>query len=301
MKLDRLIGILAILLQKDKVTAPELAERFEVSRRTILRDVEELCMAGIPVITTQGGDGGISIAEGFSLEKGLLNTEELQSVLTGLKGLGSVSDSDYIKELIKKLSPYEARVSDNIVIDLASHYKASLTQKINLLNSAITNHWLVAFDYYSPEGHRNRIVEPYRITYKWSSWYVLCFCTETSDFRLFKLNRLWNIKLMDKHFTSRAIPENKKTLDDVFTDEDSVTILLDSSAEYLLIEAYGPDSYEKQADGRLKATISYTNKDFIMSWILGFGDKAVILSPSEMLEAHKKIAENLLRRYEHDK
>jgi predicted DNA-binding transcriptional regulator YafY len=82
MKIDRLLGIITTLLQKGKVTAPYLAEKFEVSRRTILRDLDDICMAGIPIVTTQGGDGGISIAEGYKLDKSILTTGELQSILT---------------------------------------------------------------------------------------------------------------------------------------------------------------------------------------------------------------------------
>ena len=63
MKIDRLIGILSILLQKETVTAPALAEQFEVSRRTISRDIDTLCQAGIPIVTRQGVNGGISIMD----------------------------------------------------------------------------------------------------------------------------------------------------------------------------------------------------------------------------------------------
>ncbi|MCL1821183.1 MAG: HTH domain-containing protein, partial [Oscillospiraceae bacterium] len=92
MKLDRLLGIVTILLQKDRVTALELAEKFEVNRRTIGRDIDALCMAGIPVVTHQGVGGGISIAEGFKLDKTVLTTEELSDIIAALKGIGSVSE-----------------------------------------------------------------------------------------------------------------------------------------------------------------------------------------------------------------
>ena len=81
MKLDRMIGILAVLLQKEKVTAPWLAEKFEVSRRTINRDIERLCMAGIPIVTTRGADGGISIMEGYAIDRTMLTSSDMQAVL----------------------------------------------------------------------------------------------------------------------------------------------------------------------------------------------------------------------------
>lgn len=300
MKINRLVGVLTLLMQNGKMTAPQLAERFEVSRRTIQRDVEDLCMAGIPIVTTQGGGGGISLAEDFHLDSRLLKPEELQSVLTGLKSLGTVSDSQQMSRLIKKLSPNEEALTgrEEMVIDLASHYKSSLSEKIALLREAIAQKRLITFDYYSSSGKSIRKTEPYQITYKWAGWYVLCFCQNAQDFRLFKLNRLWNLKLLKECFTPRPIPDDK--VDQSFKDEHQVTLLFDPSVQYLLIETYGPGSYVVQADGQLKATINYTNAEYILSWILGFGDKVKVLEPFEMAEKHREAARKILMVYEHD-
>jgi predicted DNA-binding transcriptional regulator YafY len=301
MKLNRLVGVFTLLMQNGKMTAPELAERFEVSRRTIQRDIEDLCMAGIPIVTTQGGDGGISLAEGFHLDSRLLNAEELQNVLTGLKGLGSISDAQKINRLIRKLSPADENHTgrDDLVIDLASHYKSSLSEKIALLREALTQKHLVSFDYYSSSGKSVRRVEPYLITYKWAGWYVLGFCLEAQDFRLFKLNRLWNLQISEECFSPRPVPESK--MGQTFEDRYQVTLLFEPSAQYLLIEEYGPSSYTVEADGRLKATISYDNAEYILSWILSFGDRVKVLSPSEMVEKHCEAARKILLAYEHDK
>ena len=87
MKIDRLIGILSILLQEEKTTAPELAERFEVSRRTINRDIEDLCKAGIPIKTAQGTGGGISIMDGYRMDRTILSSKDMQMILAGLRSL----------------------------------------------------------------------------------------------------------------------------------------------------------------------------------------------------------------------
>ena len=195
MKIDRLLGIITILLQRDKVTAPELAKRFEVSRRTIHRDIDDICKAGIPIITYQGGAGGISIAEGYKLDKSVLSIDELQNIITGLKSLSSVSDTAKIERLISKLTPKsEAVISikDSILIDLSSHYKSSLSEKISLFKSAITQNKLISFDYYSEKGLSNRVIEPYLIVFQWASWYLFGYCRSRNGFRLFKLNRVWN-------------------------------------------------------------------------------------------------------------
>ena len=120
MKLDRLLGILTVLLQNDRVTAPYLAERFEVNRRTIGRDIDILCQAGIPIVTHQGTGGGISIAEGFKLDKSVLTTSELSGIIAALKGLGSVSEQTQI-ECIRVGSYAEVAVSEPL-LDLFERY-----------------------------------------------------------------------------------------------------------------------------------------------------------------------------------
>jgi hypothetical protein len=123
MKLDRLIGILTVLLKSDKTTAPELAQRFEVSSRIILRDLDSLCLAGIPIVTTHGGDGGIAIMEGYKINKSVLTADELQSLVAGLKSIDSVSRQSNFESLMLKLAPDNNAVvslTDSVVIDLSS-------------------------------------------------------------------------------------------------------------------------------------------------------------------------------------
>lgn len=303
MKIDRLLGIVTILLQRDKITAPELAEKFEVSRRTIYRDIEDICKAGIPIISIQGGDGGISISDGYKLDKSVLTVDELQSIIAGLKSLGSVSDTARMEMLISKLSPKnEAVVSikDNILIDLSSHYKSSLSEKITIIRTAISEGKLVNFDYYSEKGKTNRTVEPYFLTFKWVAWYVFGYCTDKRDYRLFKLNRLWNNKILDYVFAPREIPAEELDFDDYFEDGNKITVIFDKSSEYRLIEEYGPECYEVMEDGRLKFSVGYTNKDYILSWILGFGDKARIVEPTYMAEELTELAKNIITKYGHD-
>jgi hypothetical protein len=138
---------------------------------------------------------------------------------------------------------------------------------------------MLGFDYYSEKGCANRVIEPYFITFKWSAWYVFGYCADKGDFRLVKLNRLWNPVMLDASFAPRMIPEDETALDDYFEDSYIATVLFDRSVEYLIVEEYGPDSYETTPDGRLKLTLRFTNDKFIKRWILGFGDKAVLLEP----------------------
>ena len=140
MKIDRLIGILSILLQREKVTAPYLAEKFEVSRRTINRDIEDLCKAGIPLVTSRGPGGGISIMEGYRMDRTLITSGEMEAILAGLRSLDSVSGSARYRLLMDKLAPGKQDMissSGSILINLSSWYRQSLAPKIHLIQEAI--------------------------------------------------------------------------------------------------------------------------------------------------------------------
>lgn len=300
MKIDRLLGIITILSQKEKVTAPELALRFEVSRRTINRDIEDICKAGIPIVTKQGSNGGISIQDGYKLDTSLLKSDDLINIIAGLKGLGSVSKASNIEMLIEKLVPQNSgmiSLANNIIIDLASYYKSSLSEKIDIIKNAITNSRLIRFTYYSKKGEDIRIIEPYIITFKWTSWYVFGYCTQKEDFRMFKLNRLWDLEVIDEPFDKRTIPETRTDFDTHFTDENKFQVLFDSSVKYQLVEEYGKDCFEVLDDGRLLYSGSYTNHDFIVKWLLGFGDKATVIGPDDLIYDIKAQARKILDNY----
>jgi len=149
MKLDRLIGILTVLLQNNRVTAQTLADKFEVSRRTIGRDIDALCVAGIPIITHQGVGGGIAIADGYKLDKSVLTKDELMGIIAAIKGIGSVSsEHSKTERVLDKLGASSSVISlrEPIVINLASFYKPQLTEKIELLKNAILAERVVEFD-----------------------------------------------------------------------------------------------------------------------------------------------------------
>ena len=174
MKIDRLIGILSLLLQKDTVTAPELAAQFEVSRRTINRDIEDLCKAGIPIVTRQGTGGGISIMKDYKIEKTLLTNAEMQDILAGLRGLDSVNGTNRYGQLMEKLSAGSSDFmvgSQSVLIDLSSWYRESLAPKIELIRSAIGGCRELRFLYFSPKGEQERCAEPYYLIFRWSSIY----------------------------------------------------------------------------------------------------------------------------------
>lgn len=299
MKIDRLIGIITILQQKKKVTAPYLAKKFEVSRRTINRDIEDICRAGIPVVTTQGKGGGISIMDGFNLDTTVFTTEELQAILTGLKSIDSVSNTSYGKRIAAKITGDDSVItlSDSILIDLSSYYKDSLAEKIELLKKAIGEKRLISFRYYYKKGEADKLIEPYLIVFKWSNWYVFGFCTEQQDFRMYKLNRLWDLHITETEFIPREIPEQSRNFDSHITDHYMITAIFDKSEKYRLIEEYGIGCCTETEGGHLLFQRGFTNIDVMISWLLGFGDKVEVIEPLEIREKIKGIAENIINKY----
>ncbi len=290
MKIDRLLGILNHLLEKKSVTAPELAKYFEVSRRTIIRDIDDLDRAGFPIVTKQGSGGGISLMEGFRFDSKLVKREEMIHIITGLKGLDSVSNSQKIDGLLKRLA---IPATESISIDLASHYKSSISSKIELLDKAIEECRMVRFQYFSKKGENLRIVEPGRIVFRWSDWYVMAFCRISEGFRMFKLNRLWELELLNETYVPRFYPEEKSDFNNLFDDSVQFEVLFDNSVKYRLVEDYGPESFSQRNDGDLYFSRGYSDRDFIVSWIFSFGDKAKVLSPDALVSRIKKTSKKM--------
>ena len=296
MKLCRLLGILTVLLQNDRVTAPHLADKFEVTRRTIARDIDTLCEAGIPVITYQGSGGGISIAEGYKLDKSILTADELSGIIAAVKGMGSVSEPSQVERTLDKLGARSNTAREPVVIDLASYYKESLTPKIEQIKCAVIETRLIEFDYYSDKGESRRRIEPYFVAFQWSSWYVFGFCPERRDWRLFKLARLWNLQVRNERYAPREIPPEKRDFNAMYTDDIKLVAVFDPSEKYRLIESYGPDSFTEIPDG-LRFEFGFTGMDYLVSWLLGFGDKVKVLEPANVAENIRNTAKKIFSRY----
>lgn len=303
MKIERLIGILSILLQEEKTTAPELAERFEVSRRTINRDIEDLCKAGIPIRTAQGTGGGISIMDGYRMDRTILTSKDMQMILAGLRSLDSVSGSQYYSQLMEKIQTGSSefiRGRDSMLIDLSSWYKGSLAPKIEVIQSAIESRHLLEFKYYAPSGESNRTVEPYYLVFQWSNWYMWGWCSSREDYRLFKLNRMDLVAETDKKFACRNAPMPDLSTEKIFPGGIKVKALFTSDMKWRLVEEFGSHCFAETDDGRLLFTADYTDMDNLVTWFMTFGAKAEVLEPIKAREIIRRNAEEILRIYMKD-
>jgi predicted DNA-binding transcriptional regulator YafY len=303
MKTDRLIGILSVLLQEEKTTAPALAERFEVSRRTINRDIETLCKAGIPIQTTQGTGGGISIMDGYRMDRTILTSKDMQMILTGLRSLDSVSGSGYYSQLMEKIQAGSSDFisgKDSMLIDLSSWYRESLAPKIEIIQDAIGDRRLLTFRYYAPSGESERLVEPYYLVFRWSSWYLWCWCCYRKDFRLFKLNRMDNVRKTETAFECREMIMPDLSNERIFPGGISVKALFSPDMKWRLVEEFGSECFIENDDGRLLFSADYTDMENLISWLLTFGDKAEVLEPKEAREKMIYLVQNMATIYKED-
>lgn len=300
MRIDRLIGILSLLLQEEKITAPVMAERFEVSKRTIYRDIEDLCKAGIPIQTSQGTGGGISIMSGYRIDRTILTSKDMQMIIAGLRSLDSVSGSSYYSQLMEKIQAGSSEFicgRDSILIDLSSWYRTTLAPKIKTVQSAIENRHLITFTYYGPTGESERSIEPYFIVFKWSSWYVWGWSLKREDFRLFKLNRMDRVHESEDTFICRTVPTPDLSTEKIFPGGIKVKALFSSDVKWRLVEEFGPDSFTEAKDGRLLFSADYTDMDNLITWILTFGEKAEVIDPTEVRDRIRRMAEALEKTY----
>lgn len=300
MKLDRLIGILSVLLQTDTVTAPELAERFEVSRRTINRDVESLCKAGIPIVTTQGAGGGISIMDNYKLDKTLLTNGDMRDILAGLRSLDSVNGTKRYGQLMEKLwaGSSDFLIGDQtVLIDLASWYKQSLAPKIDVIRTAIDECRPLSFQYYAPDREGRREIEPCYLIFRWSNWYVWGWCRLRGDYRLFKLNRMEALELSASVFEKRKAPMPDLSNERIFPGGLHVKAVFKPECKWRLIEEFGMDCFVEQQDGSLLFSADYTDKENLLTWLMSFREKAILLAPKELRDELVISLKEILRQY----
>ncbi len=198
--INRLLGIIYILLNKGTVTAGELAERFEVSVRTIYRDVENLSMAGIPVYARKGKGGGISLTERFVLDKLLISGEEQVRILAALASLEETGAGDEGEILCKLGDFFKTEPMNWVSIDF-SDWSGRRKELFVQIKEAILNRHVLVFDYYGQSGAMSsRAVEPVQLLFKDYTWYVRAFCRVREAMRLFKVMRMKRVKVLDEVF-----------------------------------------------------------------------------------------------------
>jgi len=273
--------------------------------RTIYRDIDAISLAGIPIVTFQGQDGGIGIAEGYKINNSILTTDEVSNIVTGLKGLNSISEDIKIKFLIEKLSAIADKseyipTGNEIMIDLSSWNKNNqLGVRIREIQKAIRERKIIEFTYYTNERLTERKVEPCIIVFKETNWYLYAYCLLREDFRLFKLKRISELKITDTCFNIREFSLDRVKWDNEFEKDKhlSIVVMFDESMKHLVDDIFGKDNYEIMDDARLKVTFHLGDGGWLYGFLLGFGDKIEVLEPIDLRNKIRSIAENVYKIY----
>lgn len=289
MKIDRLISVMMVLLNCEKMSATKLADLFEVTPRTIYRDVAALERAGIPVFTTAGAEGGIGIVPEYKVDKSFFTVSDIQTLLMGLNSVATVlSQKDVVGTLekVKRLLPKKKTVkAGQITVDLTTWMgNKGLLVSIELIKQALAENRVLKFSYFDKMGERStRRVEPYQLVLKEAKWYMHGYCLENRDFRLFKLARLSQLSLGEETFAPRDF--TAKPLDGTgWVDTRLITIqlLVDFSLYERMAELCGEERAKAVDDKQFEVDFPFVPDEFGYNLLLSFGDKCECIAPPDI-------------------
>lgn len=297
MKDNRLFRILYYILEKGKVTANELADKFEVSVRTIYRDIDSISSAGIPIYALQGKGGGIEIAEDFVLSKSLLSENEKQQIMSALQGLDNTTIQRE-NELLTKLSAlFKMKNTSWIEVDFNNWQNNKMYEKtFDDIKSAILSKNIISFTYFSSnEKETDRSVKPVRLLFKSQDWYLYALCLLRNDFRYFKLSRIKNLEIHTEKFDDSF--ENvilKKEMPHENTVH--IKVKFDRKVAFRVYDEINGEITEDN-DGNLYSEIEIPNDYNLYNYIFSFGDGVEVLEPKEIRMQIKEMINKMAEKY----
>ncbi len=310
MKIDRLLAIIMYLLNRDLVSARELAEHFEVSVRTIQRDMDTLCYAGIPVLSVQGARGGYGIVDAYKLDRQLVDTDDLFFILSSLESLGMAMKNRHLTGTVEKIrslittrqAEEIAQRREQLYIDFSALGIGPKRQDLFfLLENAIEKQRLVRLTYSNSRLQvATREVEPMTIVFKWFSWYLFGFCRMRDDYRLFRLSRMRDVRLLEQSFTRRegSFAEfSARAEDDARQHTAPVLLKFDASMRVMVEDAFARSVIEHEPDGSLLVRLNYPENEWLYGLILSYGDKVEVIEPAHLREIILQKSQKIAKKY----
>lgn len=301
MKISRLMEIIIILLNRGTITAKELAERFEVSRRTIYRDIDELSSAGIPVYMSKGKGGGISLLENYTLDKTILSNEEKNNIIFALETLEATKQLQIDNTLEKLRGIFgESDSADWVDVDF-THWGSDkeINTRFEEIKSAILRQKILKFKYVNAKNIKSdRTVKPYKIIFKGQTWYLSAFCCEKECARTFKITRMRDVKAIDNHFERKEISKFFKGLEKN-QDFTIVTLKLRFTSDmfYRIVDYFNEDEILEEPEGTYLVNAEFPYDEWVYSYILSYGDNIEVVEPEFIREEAKKRINNMIKKY----
>ncbi len=308
MKNSRLIAILMVLLNTSKTSASALAEKFEVSTRTIYRDLDTLLISGIPIMTVQGSNGGVFIEKEFKLDKTFFSIKEITHLLVGLKGIGSaLDDPDLIiaLEKVKTLVPNGLsedfnNVTGQVSIDLHSWQgHGDIKEKLKRIRHALSTSLVITFDYINNKNiPSTRSIEPYRLLHKEATWYLEGYCLDKSAFRMFKLSRILYLELTNDIFIKRPfLPQQNDATGWVKEKLFLIDVEFDFSILEQMVERCGEKQLYKIDETTYKAKMPFMDDDYSYNLLLSYGKNLRLIGPKHIKERFIKHLDSIKHMY----
>ena len=309
MKIDRLVSIIMILLEKERIGAQELADMFEVSPRTIYRDIDTINMAGIPVCSVPGVGGGFEIMQKYKVDKKVFSTADLSAILMGLSNLSTMIREDELVNALAKVKSFipADRAEDielkanQIYIDLSPWMSNKNIQPyLEIIKTALQESKLLSFEYADRHGNKTaRTTEPYQLVLKSSHWYLQGYCHKRNDFRLFKLSRMSNLQMQEETFTPRDYQKPQLDITDIVTTmqtEIKIRIhksVMDRVLDYCTYEHFTPDGDEYYI-----VSFPFIENEYHYNILFSFGDKCECLEPLHIRAEMKRRIQDIAALYE---
>ena len=309
MKVDRLVSIIMILLDKERIGAQELADMFEVSPRTIYRDIDTINMAGIPVRSTSGVGGGFEIMPKYKIDRKVFSTTDLSAILMGLSSISNMIRGDELVNALAKVKSFipADRAKDielkanQICVDLSPWMgNRNIQPYLEIIKTALQESKLLSFEYADHYGNKTaRTAEPYQLVLKSSHWYCQGYCHKRNDYRLFKLCRISNLQMQEETFTPRDY--QKPTLDFVEILETMQTKIkirihksvMDRALDFCSYGDFSPDGNEHYI-----VSFPFIENDYYYNILFSFGDKCECLEPLHIRTEMKRRIHDIATLYE---
>lgn len=292
MQESRLFKILYYLLEKGRTTATGLANHFEVSVRTIYRDIDALSEAGIPIYAEAGRNGGICLLDGFVLDKVVLSDVEKQEILASLQSLSAVGAS-YDKNMLTKLSAlFQIDSEDWMEADFSRWgEKTRDNEKFEAIKRAIIRRNAIKIQYEgSYHGGSERVIYPLKLMYKAKEWYLKAFCAQKQDFRLFKLTRIIEWEVLEETFEPMTFPKYEEE-----SQYAGNTIVLGFAKEmaYRVYDEFDRNQVTRLKNGDLQVTANIPEDEWLIGYLLSFGVKVDVIQPTNLKEILAKRAKEI--------
>ena len=307
MKFEIMVGILFDLLSKKCVTAKYLSEKYEVSIRSIYRYINSLEMAGVPLYSVKGNNGGFKIIEQYKLSSTFMTVKEFEQVINALTAINEGVPNKILESALTKLKAsikneyagFDIK-SGNLIIDAGPWgdtvgYKS----KLILIQKSIEEQVKIDFEYHDRNGEiTNRIIEPHLILFKQGIWYVYAYCSLRESFRFFKIGRINNLNLLNEKFTRKEINKSELPIDYWHQNilAETIEFEVDKSILSDIQEWIGVNNVSIKKEKYL-ANAKLPFDEGLISKLMSYGNKIKIISPAKLRERILEVSNQRLKNY----